>query len=57
VGFTLTVATIWLVPIVRDALSWWWAFAMLSLGPALGIVAMQRLQHSPERVRIAGGRG
>ncbi|HEX6207013.1 MAG TPA: MFS transporter [Actinomycetota bacterium] len=56
-GFTLTVATIWLVPIVRDALSWWWAFAMLALGPALGILAMQRLQRSPEAFRIAGGRG
>ena len=57
VGFTLTVATIWLVPIVREALSWWWAFAMLALGPALGIVAMQRLQRSPEAAKIAGGRG
>lgn len=57
VGFTLTVATIWLVPIVRDALSWWWAFAMLALGPALGIAAMQRLQRSPEAGKIAGGRG
>lgn len=56
-GFTLTVATIWLVPIVRDALSWWWAFAMLAIGPALGIVAMQRLQRSPAAARIAGGRG
>ncbi|MGH2663135.1 MAG: MFS transporter [Actinomycetota bacterium] len=57
VGFTLTVATIWLVPIVRDALSWGWAFAMLALGPALGIVAMLRLLRSPEAARIAGGRG
>ncbi|HEX6261901.1 MAG TPA: MFS transporter [Actinomycetota bacterium] len=56
-GFTLTVATIWLVPIVRDALSWWWAFAMLAIGPALGILAMQRLQRSPEAFRVAGGRG
>jgi MFS family permease len=57
VGFTLTVATIWLVPIVRDASSWGWAFAMLALGPALGIVAMLRLLRSPEAARIAGGRG
>ena len=57
VGFTLTVATIWLIPIVRDALSWWWAFAMLGVGPALGILAMQRLQRSPVALRIAGGRG
>ncbi len=57
VGFTLTVATIWLVPIVRDATSWGWAFAMLALGPALGIAAMLRLLRSPEAARIAGGRG
>ncbi len=57
VGFTLTVATIWLIPIVRDALSWSWAMAMLAVGPALGIAAMQRLQRSPEAARIAGGRG
>ena len=57
VGFTLTVATIWLVPIVRDASSWWWAFAMLAAGPALGVAAMQRLQRSPEAAAIAGGRG
>ncbi len=57
VGFTLTVATIWLVPIVRDALSWSWAMAMLSIGPALGIAAMRRLQRSPEAALIAGGRG
>jgi MFS family permease len=57
VGFTLTVATIWLVPIVRDAASWGWAFAMLALGPAVGIPAMLRLKSSPEAARIAGGRG
>jgi MFS family permease len=57
VGFTLTVATIWLVPIVRDASSWGWAFAMLAPGPALGIAAMLRLRGSPEAARIAGGRG
>ena len=30
VGFTLTAATIWLVPIVRDAHGWAWALALLS---------------------------
>jgi MFS family permease len=42
-GFVLTVATIWLIPIARDAVGWRWAFAPLALGPALGIVAMLRL--------------
>ena len=43
VGFTLTVITIWLVPLVRDATSWWLAFAILVPGPVVGVIAMQRL--------------
>ncbi|MGH3104858.1 MAG: MFS transporter [Gaiellaceae bacterium] len=57
IGFTLTVATIWLVPLLEDELSWRWAFAFLAPGPALGILAMLRLRASPEAMRIAGGRG
>jgi predicted MFS family arabinose efflux permease len=38
------VATIWLIPVARDLLGWQWAFALLALGPVLGIVAMLRLQ-------------
>jgi MFS family permease len=56
-GFTLTVATIWLIPVVEDAFGWRWAFAFLAPGPALGVVAMLRLKSSPEAARIAGGRG
>ncbi len=44
VGFTLTVATIWLMPIFADAVGWRWAFAFLAPGPALGVVAMLRLR-------------
>jgi MFS family permease len=57
VGFTLTVATIWLIPVLQDHVGWRWAFAFLAPGPALGIVAMLRLRASPEAARIAGGRG
>ncbi len=45
VGFTLTVATIWLMPVFADAVGWRWAFAFLVPGPALGVVAMLRLRH------------
>jgi len=45
VGFTLTVATIWLVPYAVEGVGWRWAFAFLAVGPALGIVAMLRLRH------------
>ena len=56
-GFTLTVATIWLLPFVEDTVSWRWAFVLLAPGPALGIVAMLRLRAAPEARLIAGGRG
>jgi MFS family permease len=44
IGFTLTVATIWLVPILADQAGWRWAFAFLAPGPALGVLAMLRLR-------------
>jgi MFS family permease len=50
-GFTLTVATIWLVPVLEDAVGWRWAFAFLAPGPALGVVAMLRLSEAGRRAR------
>jgi hypothetical protein len=43
IGFTLTVATIWLIPFLEEGVGWRWAFAFLAPGPALGVVAMLRL--------------
>jgi MFS family permease len=57
IGFTLTVATIWLVPVLRDRIGWQIALAMLAIGPVLGVLAMLRLKNSPEAALIAGGRG
>jgi MFS family permease len=57
VGFTLTVATIWLVPLLADAVGWRFAFAFLVPGPALGVLAMIRLRRSPEAAQIAHGLG
>ncbi len=57
VGFTLTVVTIYLVPVLRDGVSWQWAFAFLAPGPFLGAIAMLRLLRSPYAAQIAGGRG
>lgn len=56
-GFVLTVVTIWLVPQVRDAVGWDWAFVVLVPGPMLGVAAMLRLARSPIAASIAGGRG
>ncbi len=53
VGFTLTTATIWLVPVVVDEVGWRWAFSFLALGPALGIVAMLRLR-AVDRAAVTG---
>ena len=56
-GFTLTVATLWLVPLARAHWGWSAAFAMLAPGPAIGIGAMLRLRALPEARSLAGGRG
>lgn len=57
IGFTVTVATIWLIPLIENVVTWSWAFAILALGPAVGIAAMLRLRSLPEAKQIAGGRG
>jgi len=55
-GFTLTLATIHLMPHWVDALGWRYAFVPLAIGPALGVWAMARLRAHPNSVRLAGGR-
>ena len=57
IGFTLTVATIWLIPTFASAAGWRWTFAVLAPGPLLGAIAMLRLRSLPEAERIAGGLG
>jgi MFS family permease len=54
-GFTVTVATIWLVPALETWIGWRWAFAFLAPGPLLGIWAMHLLRAStvkaePQRI-------
>ena len=56
-GFTLTVATLWLVPVLRELGGWSAAFVLRVPGPVVGWVAMLRLQRLPEAGRLAGGRG
>ena len=56
-GFLLTIATIWLLPLAADRMaSWQWVFLILVPGPLLGIAAMLRLRRLPEAVKIAAGR-
>jgi sugar phosphate permease len=48
-GFLLTMATIQLVPFVAGMFGWRWSFAILGIGPLLGIGAIARL------MRLANG--
>jgi MFS family permease len=44
VGFFITILSINLIPYVQNLIGWQWAFAILSIGPVLGIVAMTSLR-------------
>jgi len=57
IGFTISAATIWIIPLIEEAVTWTWAFALLAIGPVVGIAAMLRLKSLPEAKLIAGGRG
>lgn len=57
IGFTISAATIWIIPFVERALTCTWAFAVLAVGPIVGIAAMLGLRSLPEANLIAGGRG
>lgn len=54
-GFLLTLVTIRIVPTLVHWISWRWAFAFLSIGPAIGIWAMSALRRLPSAVRLANG--
>jgi MFS family permease len=56
VGFAITLASIWLIPLAVRAVGWRWAFATLTVGPVLGVIAMGRLRALPESRRLASGR-
>jgi hypothetical protein len=56
IGFALTMASIWAIPPVVTLVGWRWAFAILAVGPALGVLAMARLRTLPEATRMASGR-
>jgi MFS family permease len=56
-GFVFTSITILAIGLLdpTDGTGWRLAFAMLALGPVVGIVAMWRLRQRPEALRMASG--
>ena len=54
-GFLLTLITIHLMPHLIDAVSWTYAFAILAIGPFLGVITMGHLRTHPDAVKLAGG--
>jgi MFS family permease len=56
IGFLLTLVTIHLLPVLVERVGWRYAFASLSLGPLLGVLAMGRLRAHPDAIKLAEGR-
>ena len=54
-GFLLTLVTIQAIPPLVDAWGWSRVFAVLAIGPAVGIVSMLRLRALPEARKMASG--
>ena len=54
-GFLLTLFTIRLVPVMVTAVTWRYAFMILAIGPAVGIVAMGLLRRSDRASLMANG--
>lgn len=53
-GFLLTMASIRLLPVFVNWVSWHWAFSVLAIGPMFGVVSMYRLKRLPDAVKIGG---
>ena len=55
-GFSLTIASIRLVPFAVDLVGWRYALMPLAMGPYAGALAMLRLRQLPESLALANGR-
>ena len=56
IGFSLTMISIWLIPMAVNWVGWRLAFTFLAVGPVLGVAAMARLRVLPESLKLAQGR-
>jgi MFS family permease len=55
-GFLLTLTTIHMIPWLASSVGWRYAFAVLAIGPLVGVIAMARLRAHPDAVKLANGR-
>jgi MFS family permease len=55
IGFLISLATIHLIPVFINLVGWKYAFAMLAIGPFLGLIAMMKLLKQPEAIALANG--
>lgn len=44
IGFLITIFSINLIPIVQSIIGWEWVFAVLSIGPVLGLISMTKFR-------------
>ncbi len=56
IGFTLTMVSIWMIPIMVSKIGWQWAFIILVIGPIFGMISMLRLRMLPDSLQLAQGR-
>ena len=56
IGFAITMASIWIIPVIVSWVGWRWAFTVLGVGPFLGVAAMGRLRALPVALKLAAGR-
>ena len=56
IGFTVSLITIFLVPLIETLYGWGNSLLILVLGPITGIIAMLLLRKHPESIKIANGK-
>jgi len=52
-GFLLTAVSIRVVAAIGTAFGWRWAALSMAIGPAMGLIAMVRLRHTPETAGVS----
>ncbi|WP_236015412.1 MFS transporter [Planococcus soli] len=44
IGFLITIFSINLIPVMQEIIGWKWVFALLSIGPVLGVISMAKFR-------------